>query len=72
MAIVTFLEALLAKGAGKSGTVLRDRILCGLCLWVGSGTTLIADDFIAMRCIRNLYFRNEDDFFARCERVFAA
>lgn len=38
MAIVTLSEALLAKRAGKPGTILRDRVLCGLCLRVGSRT----------------------------------
>ncbi|MCA8137309.1 integrase family protein [Burkholderia cepacia] len=38
MAIVTLSDGLLAKGAGKPGVVLRDKVLCGLCLRVGKRT----------------------------------
>lgn len=38
MAIVTLSDALLTKGAGKPGAVLRDKVLCGLCLRVGKRT----------------------------------
>jgi integrase len=38
MAIVTLSDGLLAKGAGKPGAVLRDKVLCGLCLRVGKRT----------------------------------
>ena len=38
MAIVTLSDALLTKGAGKPGTILRDKVLCGLCLRVGRRT----------------------------------
>lgn len=36
--IVTLSDALLSKGAAKPGTVLRDKVLCGLILRVGSRT----------------------------------
>ncbi|WP_231663231.1 tyrosine-type recombinase/integrase [Ralstonia solanacearum] len=39
MGIVTLSDALIRKGLGKSGTVLRDRTLCGLCLRIGSRTS---------------------------------
>lgn len=35
MAIVTLSDALIGKGLGKAGTVIRDRRLCGLCLRIG-------------------------------------
>ncbi|MFM0607653.1 integrase family protein [Paraburkholderia sediminicola] len=35
MAIVTLSDALIDKGLGKAGTVIRDRRLCGLCLRIG-------------------------------------
>ncbi|MBE2967654.1 integrase family protein [Burkholderia cepacia] len=38
MAIVTLSDVLLSKRAAKPGTVLRDKVLCGLCLRVGSRT----------------------------------
>lgn len=38
MAIITLSDRLLAKGAGKPGTILRDKVLCGLCLRVGKRT----------------------------------
>ncbi|SAL76603.1 Phage integrase family protein [Caballeronia terrestris] len=38
MAIVTLSDALIGKGAGKAGSVLRDRRLCGLCLRIGART----------------------------------
>lgn len=38
MSIVTLSDALLAQGKNKPGVVLRDRVLCGLCLRVGRRT----------------------------------
>src|SRR5690349_11214303 len=35
MPIVTLSDALIGKGPGRVGTILRDRTLCGLCLKVG-------------------------------------
>ncbi|KVS21666.1 hypothetical protein WK32_18445 [Burkholderia vietnamiensis] len=35
MAIVTLSDALIGRGLGPVGTILRDRTLCGLCLKVG-------------------------------------
>ena len=35
MAIVTLSDALIGRGLGPAGTILRDRTLCGLCLKVG-------------------------------------
>lgn len=38
MAIVTLSDALLSKRAAHAGAVLRDKVLCGLCLRVGKRT----------------------------------
>jgi len=35
MAIITLSDALIGKGLGRAGTLLRDRTLCGLCLKIG-------------------------------------
>jgi len=39
MGIVTLSDALIRKGLGKTGTLLRDRTLCGLCLRIGARTS---------------------------------
>ncbi|MBN3791559.1 integrase family protein [Burkholderia sp. Ac-20353] len=38
MSIVTLSDALLGRQAGKPGAILRDKVLCGLCLRIGRRT----------------------------------
>ncbi|REG60077.1 integrase [Paraburkholderia sp. BL6669N2] len=53
MAIVTLSDALIRKGLGKTGTTVRDRTLCGLCLRIGSRTkTFIVATSVGGRQIR--------------------
>lgn len=53
MGIVTLSDALIRKGLGKTGTVLRDRTLCGLCLRIGARTsTFVVATSVAGRQVR--------------------